>query len=174
VREINIPSQLKILLLLILTVSACQSAQTPAPERVTTNDIVITTVPNPTVEATPYVFSAPVANTATVHGKLVVLDPMVMLPASSDAIYFVPMGEGEGATTIPYFEYGDVPQADVDETTGEFVFTGIQPGRYAVVVETLGGAQIPARDMQSRAIVFVDVMETDLNTTIELGFISLP
>jgi hypothetical protein len=105
----------------------------------------------------------------------VVLDP-TMLPAQNDAIYLVPIDQDNpGVLAIPQFTEGKVPQADVNEPTGEFMFTDIKPGRYIVVVVTMGGTQIPARTMdESHNLVVVKVDETFLDKITEIGTMSLP
>jgi len=83
--------------------------------------------------------------------------------------------DNPGVLAIPQFTEGEVPQADVNEPTGEFMFTDIKPGRYVVVIVTIGGAQIPARAMnESRNLVVVNVDETFLDKITEIGTMSLP
>jgi hypothetical protein len=81
---------------------------------------------------------------------------------------------GEGLATIPPFEVGDVPQAEVDERTGEFYFTNIDPGRYVIVVLTKGGTQLPARFYEQGNIAIIILQDTEKGTTIELEYLSLP
>lgn len=126
----------------------------------------------PTLE--PYVFKTSQPGTATLRGILAVLDPLVMMPAPDDAIYLVPLPDGDqGAVTVPPIEKGKTPQAEVDEHTGEFVFTNIQPGQYAVVVVTLSGSEIPARNYETNNLAIVTIIESDLGNTIDLGFLAL-
>ena len=84
------------------------------------------------------------------------------------------MPSGEGTKTIPPFSVGEVPQADVNEITGEFVFTDIQPGRYAVVVLSQSGAQIPARDYEEGNFAIITIVDKDIDRTVELGYLSFP
>jgi uncharacterized protein (DUF2141 family) len=98
---------------------------------------------------------------------------MTLIPASDDAIYLVPLPDA-GISTIPHFEKGTVPQAEVDETTGEFMFTNIQPGSYAVVVVTKSVAQIPARFYPTGNYAIINVEASQVDTTIELDKLSLP
>jgi hypothetical protein len=126
----------------------------------------------PTIE--PYVFQTSTPGTVTLQGVLAVTDPMVLMPASDDAIYLVALSGGKGApSTIPPIEKGKTPQADVDERTGEFRFTNIKPGQYAVVVVTLGGSEVPARDYESGNFAIITVTEADLNQIIDLGALML-
>jgi hypothetical protein len=128
---------------------------------------------SPTLE--PYEFAESDPGFITLHGLLVVRDPTTMLPAPDDAIYLVPMGaEGQGVTGIPQFTAGEVPQADVDESTGEFVFVNIEPGKYAVVVITKGGSQIPTRKMEDGTYSIYDLSAEETDRVIELGSLSLP
>ena len=123
----------------------------------------------------PYVFPNPVPGTITVKGRLLVLDPFVMLPDPNNAIYMVPIPEeGEGVATIPAIVVGEVPQAEVDERTGDFLFTDLMPGRYAIVVLTTGGAQIPARYYDEGSLAILNIKNEDIDKIIELEFLSLP
>ncbi len=119
----------------------------------------------------PYVFKTSEPGTVTVHGELLAMDPH-NLPDPNDAIFLVPMPDGQ-VTTMPSFVVGEVPQADVDESTGEFMFTNIQPGHYAIMVLTLGNAQIPTRTEEG-SFVIIRVEEEDRDQTIELGYIRIP
>ncbi|MEJ5202748.1 MAG: hypothetical protein WHV66_11000 [Anaerolineales bacterium] len=126
----------------------------------------------PTLE--PYVFKTSQPGTVTIRGILAVLDPVVMMPAPDDAIYLVPLSSGNGGpATVPPIEKGKMPQAEVDEHTGEFVFTNILPGQYAVVVVTLGGSEIPVRDFDTNNLAIITIQESDLGKTIDLGYLAL-
>lgn len=126
----------------------------------------------PTLE--PYVFQTSTPGTVTLQGVLAVTDPMVLMPASDNAIYLVALAGGEGSpSTIPPIEKGKTPQADVDERTGEFRFTNIQPGQYAVVILTLGGSEVPARDYETGNFAIITITEADLNQIIDLGALML-
>lgn len=123
----------------------------------------------------PYDFSKSDPGYITLHGLLVVRDPTSMLPAPDDAVYLVPVGgEGQGVTGIPQFTPGEVPQAEVDERTGEFVFVNIEPGKYAVVVITVGGAQIPTRRMDDGNYSIITFEDDEIDQVVELGSLSLP
>lgn len=168
----------KMLMLLIIFyfLTACQKTEVSLTPKTGIIDIQVTNVPIPlptTIQ--PYIFRTSQPGTATLHGDLVVLDP-VTIPAHDDAIYLVPIDQDSpGVLAIPQFTKGEVPQADVDERSGEFMFTDIKAGRYVVVVVTMGGAQIPARTMDgSRNLVIVKVDETFLDKITEIGTMSLP
>jgi hypothetical protein len=122
----------------------------------------------PTLNPADFKTSQP--GTATVHGYLLVTDPMQSRPTPDDGIFLVPLA-GEGVMSIPPFKVGDVPEAEVNEMTGEFSFADIKPGRYAVVVLTVGDAQIPAHLFSNKSIAIVNVKDTDLGKTIELEYI---
>lgn len=124
----------------------------------------------------PYAFTTTSeAGKITIHGNLIVLDFVLMAPGPNDAIFLVPIGGGEGTiSTIPYFTMGEVPQAEVDERTGEFYFTNIEPGQYAVVVLTTGDAQIPVRKWEDSTLAIFRFAEEDRDQTIELGDLTLP
>lgn len=165
-----------IILILLVIFTACQ-ANTTATVSVNSELVVISTEPpgsgNPTIE--PYEFATSRSGFVTLHGLLVVRDPLTILPGPDDAIYLVPMdSEGEGVTGIPQFTVGEVPQADVDERTGEFVFIDIEPGKYAVVVLTKSGSQIPTRKMDDGTYSIFTFTVEQQDQTIELGSLSLP
>jgi hypothetical protein len=158
--------------LIIILAIGCKGKKSTTTPGVTIIDVKVTSGPAPT-PTQPYVFKTSKPGTATLHGFLLVMDPMVILPASDDAIFLVPLPQGE-VTSIPQFQVGEVPQADVNEITGEFVFTNIEPGRYVVVVLTTGGSQIPPHTMDSKSVVVVTVDSSHLDQTVELGQMRLP
>ncbi len=157
-------------LLAVLVLAACQGAESTPPRDVSVNDIQVS-ITSPTLE--PYQFGTSEKGTATVHGNLLVLNPMSLIPAEEDAIYLVPLLD-ENITTVPNFEPGTVPQAEVDERTGEFLFTNLQPGQYAVVVITKGDSQVPTRFFQKNEYAIFTIDNSQLDTVIELGNLSLP
>ncbi|MBU0512075.1 MAG: hypothetical protein KKD28_00395 [Chloroflexi bacterium] len=128
-------------------------------------------LPESTPTRKPYVFKASELGTVTIHGELLAMDPN-NLPDPNDAIFLVSIPDDQ-VTTIPSIVVGEVPQADVDERTFEFVFTNIEPGLYAVMVLTLGNAQIPTRT-EDGSFVIIRVEETDRDQTVELGYIRIP
>lgn len=160
---------ISLLLLFVVALASCQGTATPTRD-VSVVDVQVTYAP-PTMS--PFIFVTSQPGLATLHGLLIVLDPMTILPAQDDAIYLVPIPEG-GLSTVPQFEMGTVPQAEVDERTGEFTFTDIQAGQYAVVVLTKGGAQIPARDFDTASYAIFTVDASQMDTIVELGNLSLP
>jgi hypothetical protein len=154
---------------LVLFITACQGT-TPTPDReISASDVQII-VATPTE---PFPFKTSEPGTVAAHGMLLVLDPMTLVPAPDDAIYLVEIPEA-GISSIPQFEEGTVPQAEVDETTGEFMFTNLVPGHYAVVVVTRGGAQIPSRYFETGNFAIFKVEESQADTVLELGKLSLP
>jgi hypothetical protein len=157
-------------ILIVLVIAACQGAESTPPRDVSGSDIQVS-ITGPTLE--PYQFKTSDKGTAAVHGKILVLDPMSLVPAPDDAVYLVPLPDAS-ITTIPEFESGTVPQAEVDEASGEFMFTNLQPGQFAIVVVTKGGAQIPARFYQENNYAIFKIEESQLDTIIELGNLSLP
>lgn len=161
---------------LLFLAAGCQPAAAPTQVVETVVIQPPTTAPaqsNDTLE--PYEFAESEPGFITLAGKLVVRDPTSMLPAPDNSIYLVPVGaEGQGVTGIPQFTPGEVPQADVDERTGEFVFINIEPGKYAVVVITMGGAQIPTRSMEDGNYSINTFTEEHVDQVVELGSLSLP
>ena len=142
---------------------------------ISVSDVHVTIQPGTVSTMEPYIFKTSEPETATIHGILLVLDPQVMIPDPNDAIFMPQLSEGdESITTIPRFETGDVLQAEVDERTGEFVFVNIQPGHYAIVVLTTQGLQIPAKYHENGNLAIVIIEESDIATTIELGYLRFP
>jgi len=127
----------------------------------------------PTSPVEPYAFRTSKPGTVTLHGELVVKDPDNVMPALNDGIYLVPLPTDQMVITVPPISFGEVPQADVYERTGEFVFTDIQIGKYIVIVLTVYNGQIPARTEDGNLAV-IDVKESDRDQTIELNYLMVP
>jgi hypothetical protein len=125
---------------------------------------------HPTPE--PYKFRTSEPGTVTLHGKLIVMDPDNM-PASNDAIYLVPLPVDQMVISVPSITFGEVPQADVNERTGEFVFTDLQPGKYIIMVVLINDQQVPART-QDEIMAVVDIKEADRGQTIEIKYLQVP
>lgn len=159
-----------ILLLISSFISGCTASTTESGREVSVDNLQVV-LSTPTQ---PYTFETSDSGFITVHGILVVLDPMSMIPAHDNGIYLVPMPSGQSISGIPQFEVGTVPQADVDEIGGEFVFTNIEPGQYAVVVLTAGGSQIPIRYSNSGNYAIITLDSSQLNTTFDVGRLTLP
>ena len=140
--------------------------------RVIQPEISVTLLPTGMPMGTPYVFKTSEPGTTTLHGLLLVTNPNVMLPDPNDALFLVPLA-GEGVMSIPPFEVGTVPQAEVDERTGEYTFTNIQPGQYALVVLVVGGTQVPATFYKDGSLAIVKIEEKDRDQTIELDEIGI-
>ena len=122
-----------------------------------------------------YVFKTSQPGYFTIMGRLTVIDPMLMFPDLDDGLYLVSMDGQEGdLSTIPQFEKGTVPQAEVDETTGDFTFTNIEPGQYAVVVLTMNGEQVPARFYESESLAILTLEEGDESKKLDLGYLLFP
>jgi hypothetical protein len=156
--------------------AACQTEST-ATTSVDSELVVVSTEPPESDDATmeQYEFATSRGGFITLHGLIVVRDPTTMLPGPNDDIYLVPIdAEGAGVTGIPQFTVGEVPQADVDERTGEFVFVDIQPGKYAIVVQTKGGSQIPTRRMDDGSYSIFTFTSDQQDQIVELGSLSLP
>lgn len=159
--------------------NACQLADAPKENE---NSVMVTGVtvespvqPPASAEPTyePYVFRTSEPDKATLKGRLLVHSPWSLIPDPDDAIFLVPLVDNMNISAIPEFTVGQVPQADVDERFGDFVFTNIMPGRYAVVVMTPSGVQIPATQ-DDGSVVILTINEADLNTTIDLGKLNFP
>lgn len=123
----------------------------------------------------PYIFATSELGFITLKGRLLVLDPRSIIPAADDSIFLVPIPKDATISTIPQFENkSDVYQAEVDEHNGEFVFTNIEPGRYAVVVITISGTQFPVRKYDDGSLAIIDVLEEEVDTVFNIGDLTLP
>ena len=132
---------------------------------------IIVMYSTPTME--PFAFPTSETNLTTIKGRLIVLN-LSLLPANDDAIFLVPLDPINEISTIPSFQLGDVPQAIVDERTGDFVFTNIDIGKYALIVMTQNGAQIPASSKDNSSYVIFDVNKNDLGNIIDLKEVNFP
>ncbi len=141
-------------LLMISTVSACR------------NDNPAISTPSAS-----HVFVKSKPGYATVHGQLVLTNPANLAP-QKDGIFLSHLQEG--ATVVPPVATDQAPRSDVDEATGEFIIPNVEPGRYAVVVLTESGLQVPAHLLQADELAIVSVKDSDLNHTIDLGQVRIP
>jgi len=174
---------LAILLFSLFPLTGCQSPEEQSQVEIPTQDLehkdpyadpyldTQTSYQPPTL--VPYVFRTSNAGTVTIHGTLFVLDPVLASPDPNDAIFLVPLPEGEGVTMMPSFQIGEVPQADVDERTGEFVFTDIEPGQYVVMVYTTANAKLPARN-EAGGFVIIKIEEENRDQTVEVEYLQIP
>lgn len=163
-------------ILCLFTFASCQQANEAIGETQTgTSETVVIEQPGTVPSMEPYIFKTPEPGKASVHGELLVLDPNLMVPDPNDGIFLVSLSGGDvDISTIPFFNVGEVPQAEVDERTGEYMFTDIEPGQYAVVVLTRGGAQVPARFFQDGTLAIIEIKQSDRNQLIELDYLSIP
>jgi len=123
----------------------------------------------------PFIFKTSEPEMVTITGELIVLDPSVMLPDPNDGIFLVRINQDSGnITSIPLIDHKIDYRAEVDERNGEFVFTNIQPGLYAVVILTTNGFEVPAHFYQDNGIAFVDLKESDRDQVINLDYLSIP
>jgi hypothetical protein len=156
-------------LLLIAALSAGCAAGAREVSIVSVDAIPPTEAPAPT-----YAFPSSKPGFTTIKGELLVISPNVVLPSENDGIFLVPIDDGSLVAGIPQFDTAAVPQAEVDESTGKFVFTDIEPGTYVVVVETVTLAQIPARVFTDDTLAILNISEQDRNQTIDLGYLRFP
>ena len=129
-----------------------------------------------TIAQTPTVYPFPTSKPgyATVHGQIVLTNPLTVAP-EHNGVYLVPLDQGTtDQSTIPVVVPGKSLQANVDETSGEFIILNVQPGHYQIVIRTEGGVQMPAHIYQNAEPATVLVNESDLNQTIEVGMIRVP
>jgi hypothetical protein len=146
--------------LLVILLMGCQNSQ-----------IQETSIPTSSVES--YAFRTSIPDTATLHGKLLVMDPDNAMPASNDAIYLVPLSADQQVIMVESIPFDKALQADVDERTGEFVFTDVQPGKYIIMIVTIYDGQMLVRTLDGNFAV-IDVNDLDLGQTIELDSLKVP
>ena len=162
----------KLLFFICIFLTSCnQNILAQPTESITINETLIIQITDPTLE--PFTFPTSNPNLATISGRLIVLN-LSMLPANDDAIFLVPLNPIDEISTIPIFEPEEVPQAIVDERTGDFVFNNIQVGKYVLVVLTQSGAQIPASFPDNGSYVIFDIHENNLDEIYNLGDINFP
>jgi hypothetical protein len=133
---------------------------------------MVAAINTPTIE--PYAFKTSAPGKVSLHGTLVVLDPTSLVPGADDSIFLVPIDESSTVSGTPSFKKGEVPQADVDERTGEYVFTNIAPGKYMIMIETQSGSQFPTHWMSTNSFAIVTIDSTQMNQTVELKPVSVP
>jgi hypothetical protein len=109
----------------------------------------------------------------TLHGMMLVKDPINAMPAEDNAIYLVPLPSDQMVISVPSIPSDNAIQARVDNKTGEFVFSKISPGKYVIIVLTIYGGQIPAK-MENGSMAVINVQESDLNKTVELNNLFVP
>jgi hypothetical protein len=160
-----------VLSILVILLVGCTQNTPEATRDVAIGDVKVTVIPPTQAQ---YTFKTSEPGSISIHGFLVILNPMSMIPAPEDSIYLVPMPVDDPIAGIPQFDVGTVPQADVDEVLGEFVFTNIQPGQYAVVVITSGGSQIPVRFLNSSSFAILTLDGSQTDTTVDVGQLTLP
>lgn len=90
-----------------------------------------------------------------------------------DSILFLSRNLSEGETDIPAalaFSYNNDPRANQNQD-GEFVFTNVAPGQYAIVFWNIKGIKVVPSEESSGLFKLVDVKGGE---TINLGEISIP
>jgi hypothetical protein len=159
-----------ILVSVAILLVACSQKASEVTRDVTINNVQVTAA----TATQPYIFKTSEPGSITVLGTLILLNPLTLIPAPEDSVFLVSMPVDQPISGIPQFEVGKVPQAEVDEITGDFVFTNIQPGQYAVVVVTIGGAQIPVHYLGTSNYGIITLDASQVDTTVELGDLTLP
>jgi len=168
---INFTTYIIILLQLCLLTSCGNNKIIQPKESYSIDNNVIIQYSTPTLK--PYLFPTSKPNLATVIGKLIALD-ISMLPGPDDSIFLVPINLTDEISSIPSFQIGEVPQAVVDERTGDFVFINIETGKYALVVMTQSGAQIPATFKEKSSYAIFDIKDNNLGGIYDLNEVTFP
>jgi hypothetical protein len=166
-----------LILLVVGFLSACRSSTTPDDTQhnpsVEVVDVQVTVSSSPAPTSAPYVFKTSAPGTSTIHGVLIVSNPWTSVP-KDDGLYLAPFEDQDiNVTTLPLFVEDEVPQAEVDESTGEFVFTNIKPGRYVLAVVSSSGAQAPA-SRSDGGLVIINVTDADINKVVDAGTVMFP
>jgi hypothetical protein len=161
-----------ILILLAILSAGCRAGgstvSVPLPE------VETATREQPFEPFSPYAFATSEAGFSSLHGWLVVLDPLIALP-EEDGIVLVPIdGLNEADSMIPEFDVDEVKRAEVDERNGEFLFSNLQPGRYIIMILTLNGSRVPVHVLGGSELAIVHIEENQIDQTIELGELRVP
>lgn len=172
---------LLISLLLVLVLTACQARAVETEQASKTEQSAGTAMAGVTEQAgsypTPEPFPFPTSErgSISVHGTLLATNPFMMTPDPEDPVFLVPLsGDGESMASIPPFSIGEVPRATVDIRNGEFVFTNIQPGQYAIVVLLTTGSQVPAKYVEGGNLAIINLSESDLDQVVEVEPVGVP
>jgi hypothetical protein len=170
-----------ILLLLVwqigLGLSACQMVrclQTPG----TDSEKGRTTAPQTPPKINPPVFVITKAQSGSVEirGKLVITDPLRLVPEKKNPIALVRAAAKVPAPSdLVELDLTSAPQAEVDVSTGNFRFVNIPAGRYILVVQTENQMRFVARYLQGRQVVQVHIVDgVDGEKRIDLGQVTYP
>jgi hypothetical protein len=117
----------------------------------------------------------PEPGTISARGMLIVMNPFSAIPDADDAIYLVPLASvDQNISAIPPIGTEGTIQAEVDEGTGEFLFNGIEPGQYVVLVREKTGVELPPRIIGSESMAIFTFSETDRDQTVDLGWLQFP
>lgn len=120
------------------------------------------------------VVPTPMADAATIYGQLMLLDPTVIAP-QEDGLYLVPVdADSDQMMVVPMVVEGEALQAQVDETTGNFVFTNVDVGHYILVAIIETGQERTVHRLGTNEAILPVVDEEDLGKAIDLGICSLP
>jgi hypothetical protein len=133
-----------------------------------------TSVVPPVDSASESSIPTPSADIATIYGRLMLLDPTVLSP-QEDGLYLVPIdSESEQMMVVPVIVEGEAIQAQIDETTGDFVFTDVEAGHYVLMAMLDTGQERVVHRLGTNEHVLPVVTEEDLGGAIDLGIVSLP
>ncbi len=113
---------------------------------------------------------------AEIRGKLVITDPIRLVPEKKNPIVLV-----RAASKVPdpsdlvKLDLTTAPQAEVDVSTGNFRFVNIPAGRYVLVIQTENRIRFVARYLQGRQHVQVNIVDgSDGEKGIDLGQVTFP
>jgi hypothetical protein len=122
------------LILLLLTTMMTIACRTPVVTPAPAPELAVQPTP---AELVPFVAPTPASGLGTVTGRMVMTDPpdepyLTGLYLGS-TIY---AAEGGDSPPLVSFSETDSPKAVQDPETGQFIFTNIQPGEYALIIWT--------------------------------------
>jgi hypothetical protein len=104
------------------------------------------------------------------------MNPAQVAP-QEDGLYLVPINtdvEGGVALVVPAVNPETALQASVDEVTGQFYFSDVSAGVYALVAVTDTDQQLSIRRLDTGEAVIVTLTGEDLGKVIDLGTLRLP
>lgn len=125
---------LRVLLTLCCVIPIMIACEGPAPSPFNSPTQFASTLPTSVPSIT---VPTPEPGTAILHGRFQALtDAGRVLMAG--AVYAAPVEVSQGPTPLPLLrvDFGNDPQSTIHPETGEFIITGIQPGRYGILVHT--------------------------------------
>jgi len=153
-----------LLLMVLLSLTACQSTLTPAKPSVSPLGSPLAAM---SVLPTPFPLPTPTADTGVVMGKLTSNDPYALIGL---ILYLGDIVEADDETHVAFLDRSRAPLGKFDPATGQFAFAEVPPGSYSLIiyeVETTGRVYLgPSGDVYT--------IEVRAGEVTDLGAVALP